>query len=99
MIRLGTILLCLVPFVAMAQDAKRGRQLTQVWCANCHKLGQSDGAARIGGVPTLTTIAANPATSPASLRRYLSSEHARMPAFPVSEDLDDVIAYIISLRR
>lgn len=99
MIRLGTIVLCLMPLVAVAQDAKRGRQLTQVWCANCHKVGQPDGAARIADIPTLTTIAANPATSPDWLRRYLSSDHARMPAFPISADQDDVIAYIMSLRK
>jgi mono/diheme cytochrome c family protein len=99
MIRLGTVLLCLMPMFAMAQDARRGRQLTQAWCAACHKLGQPDGPARIGGAPTFIAIAANPATTPASLRRYLSSEHARMPAFPVSEDQDDVIAYIVSLQK
>ncbi|MEI6201643.1 MAG: cytochrome c [Enhydrobacter sp.] len=99
MLRFSVFLAFLMPMVAMAQDAQHGRQLAQVMCTSCHKVGQTGSAARIGGVPTLLAIAENPETSPDSLRRYLSSTHASMPAFSTSEDRADMITYIMSLRK
>jgi mono/diheme cytochrome c family protein len=89
-------LLLLTTFpAALAQqfgDPAAGERLAATNCAQCHGV---DPAA-----PALTAIAATPATTQASLSAFLQTPHASMPSLVFSgAELNDLIAYILSLRR
>lgn len=93
------LLLFAVPVAADAADLDRGRELATRWCANCHVADRASPAGRADGLPTLPAIAANPATTAASLRGIMSAPHGRMPDLSIgAKDQDDLIAYILSLR-
>jgi mono/diheme cytochrome c family protein len=76
----------------------RGQSLTQAWCMACHTVGPLTGSAQ----PNLDfeAIARMSSTTELSLRVFLGSSHRGMPNIIVKgRDLDDIIAYILSLRR
>ena len=80
---------------ALAQplgDPAAGERLAAANCAQCHG---ADPAA-----PALAAIAAMPSTTQASLNAFLQTPHAKMPNLIFSgAELNDLIAYILSLRR
>ncbi len=82
---------------ALAQqigDPAAGERLAGANCAQCHG---SDGAQ--GAAPALAAIAAMPSTTQASLSAFLQTPHASMPSLIFSgAELNDLIAYILSLR-
>lgn len=93
------VMLLLLPGAAGAADLDRGRELAARWCANCHVVDRTAPAGRADGLATLPAIAANPATTAASLRGVMSAPHGRMPDLSIgAKDQDDLIAYILSLR-
>jgi hypothetical protein len=64
----------------------------------CHAVGPLGGSAR----PDLDfqAIARMPSTTELSLRVFLQSSHRGMPNIIVKgRDLDDIVAYIVSLKR
>jgi len=80
-----------------ADTISRGRSLTQLWCMRCHAVGPLGGSAR----PDLDfeAIARMPSTTELSLRVFLQSNHRSMPNIIVKgRDLDDITAYILSLK-
>jgi cytochrome c len=79
-------------------DAARGHELAQAWCASCHAVEKftvpSDHRA-----PAFTAIAAMRSMTPLAIRVFLQSSHEPMPNFILKhQDIDDLAAYIISLR-
>ncbi len=93
------LLLMLLPDLAAAADVDRGRALAERWCVNCHTVSRTPPAARADGLATLPAIAADPRTTPATLRGIMSAPHGRMPDLSLgARDQDDLIAYILSLR-
>ena len=81
-------------------DAAAGRQLAEAWCSNCHivSVGQQRGTST--GAPTFAAIAAQKAITPMALRAFLQTPHQRMPDLHLTRnEIDDVSAYILSLRR
>jgi mono/diheme cytochrome c family protein len=83
-------------------DQVAGAALARSWCANCHVVGRDAGPSPASGdaAPTFASIAAMPSTTALSLRVFLQTPHRRMPDFSLSRtETDDVIAYILSLRR
>lgn len=91
--------LAVVPAVAAAQDIDRGRALAERWCGNCHVVDRTAATATANGLPTLPAIAADPKTTPATLRGFMTVAHGRMPDFSLgARDQDDLTAYILSLR-
>jgi cytochrome c len=76
----------------------RGQSLAQEWCMRCHAVGPLGGGVR----PDLDfeTIARMPSTTALSLRVFLQSNHRGMPNIIVKgRDLDDIITYLLSLKR
>jgi hypothetical protein len=54
----------------------------------------------VAAAPTFPAIASSPGMSPIALRVALQSTHRTMPNLALTAvELDDVIAYILSLRR
>src|SRR5690349_23164029 len=99
MSRLAVFLALLLPATAVAQDAERGHQLAQRWCAGCHTVERSPAAARADGIPSFPAIAKMPGISADRLRAAMNPTHGRMPDLSLSKrDQDNLAAYILSLR-
>jgi cytochrome c2 len=76
-----------------------GHQIAITICGNCHEDPSSSRKITVG--PKLEDIANRPSTTALSLNEFLRSRHkGRMPNFLLSRaHTDDVIAYILSLKR
>jgi mono/diheme cytochrome c family protein len=87
------------PAIAQALDSgnvSSGRQIAATICGSCHEI--SSGRTAVG--PTFEDIANLPSTTGISLKVFLRSNHRNMPNFIISNtDTDDVIAYILSLKK
>ena len=76
-----------------------GRKVAATICANCHEISPTNYPTTVIG-PKFDDIANLPSTTALSLKVFLRSSHNRMPNFILSnDDTDDVIAYILSLKR
>jgi mono/diheme cytochrome c family protein len=81
-------------------DAVAGRQLAEGWCGSCHVAGPDAERGTSNGAPTFTAVARMKSTTPLSLRAFLLTPHARMTDLHLTRDeIDNVSAYILSLRR
>jgi mono/diheme cytochrome c family protein len=84
---------------AESGDAARGRALAERFCAKCHAIAPG----RTGpepAVPTFMRMAADPENTRASLRQFITIPHFEMPPQSLTTaEIDDVIAYILSMRR
>jgi mono/diheme cytochrome c family protein len=85
------------PAAAAAQaagDAARGQGLVEAECLSCH--GDPSRAPR---APDFREVAGLPSTTELSLGVFMRTSHPSMPNIILSPaDLDDVIAYILSLK-
>jgi mono/diheme cytochrome c family protein len=78
-------------------DVAAGRQLVQASCSTCHEERRQMSAPQSG--PSLQAIAAMPSTTSMSLHVFLLTPHGNMPNYRLSpQEIDDVVAYILSLR-
>ena len=96
--------LAALPGMALAQmepgDPAAGQRLAATWCANCHRIAPAGPGPATDMAPSFAAIAALPSTTSMSLRAYLRTPHANMPDYRLSrEELDDIVAYLLSLRR
>ncbi len=82
-----------------AGDASSGRRLADAWCTECHSIERA--TARTGKIaPDFTAIADRQGTTALSLKAFLQSTHRTMPNFIIEpRDADNIIAYILNLRR
>lgn len=80
-------------------DPAAGLEYARAICADCHDVEREwDELAAFYG-PPFVDIAALPSTTGMSLRAFLLSPHENMPNLILTDDaLDDVIAYILSLK-
>jgi mono/diheme cytochrome c family protein len=89
--------------VLAAGDTSRiaaGKVLAKGWCAHCHVVSEDQRIAPVEGVPTFFAVANDPSTTDTSLRVFLVSPHVVMPDFMLTrKETDEIIAYILSLRR
>lgn len=84
---------------ALAQDPAAGRRLAEAQCSSCHAIGPGQSGPVLPGVTPFQAVAERPATTSLSLQVLLRTPHAHMPAIVLDgQRLDDVIAYILSLR-
>jgi cytochrome c len=103
--RLATpaLLLAVSATPALAQNAGdtfAGRRLAETWCSTCHVVTATQTQATSTGAPPFQAIAAQKAFTPMALNAFLQTPHHRMPDLHLTRDeIDDVSAYIISLRR
>ncbi len=81
-------------------DAAAGRHLAETWCSTCHVVTPTTQRGASNGAPTFAANARKKSTTPLSLRAFLQTPHERMPDLHLSRDeIDDLTAYILSLRR
>lgn len=89
-------------FVAVHADAAsvaRGKALVRQDCASCHAV-EPGGTSPNAKAPTFAAVANEPSATPYSLHVFLQTTHATMPNFVInSDDIDDIVAYIESLKQ
>jgi len=80
-------------------QTNRGRALAERWCAKCHAIAPG----RQGpepGIPSFMLMADDPENTREALRQFITLPHFEMPPqILTTAEIDDVIAYILSLRR
>ncbi len=81
-------------------DARRGRDYAEAVCAQCHAVKPAEMTSpRLEATP-FSVFAQAPGLNETALGVFLQTPHADMPNLIVSgQDRDDLIAYIIGLRR
>ena len=78
-------------------NAASGAEIARTWCRNCHVIDSSATEAS-DAVPSFPAIAKRPATTEDALRTFITVPH-RMPNFQLTpQQIDDVTAYILSLK-
>ena len=81
-------------------DPEEGHRLATAWCSNCHVVDPQAQSGTSTGAPTFSAIAQMKSVTPMGLSVFLQTPHWRMPDLHLSrEEKDDLIAYILSLRR
>jgi mono/diheme cytochrome c family protein len=94
------LLFALISYGAAAQGVTTGQALAERWCKSCHVIDRAAQWGAADGVPSFPAIASRPSTTPASLDRFLSSGHTRMPDFSLGHyERAALVEYILSLRR
>ena len=84
----------------MPGDIARGQVLSEAWCSSCHLVSAADRTRASDGPPSFEAIARQPSTTSTGLRVYLQTPHPRMPNDVLSgTQTDDIVAYILSLKR
>lgn len=80
-------------------DGTSGYRLASAWCAECHAIEPS--AVSIGKpAPPFVEIANLSSTTELALKVFLQTNHRSMPNFILKPgDTDDLVAYILSLKR
>ena len=87
------------PAAAESGNAARGRALAEQFCAKCHAIAPGR-ANPEPNAPGFVRMAADPEQTRASLRQFIMLPHFEMPAQTITTaEIEDVIAYILSLRR
>ena len=81
-------------------DAKRGGEYAKKVCSECHGVSASDEQSPDFMAPTFREVANTKGITERALYVWLQSgNHESMPNFIIDpRDLDDVIAYIMSMR-
>ena len=90
-------------FQAHAQeqgDVSRGKAYAAQVCAECHAIGGGDALSPNIAAAPFKDIAARPEMTAMAISVWLQSEHENMPHIvPKAEELNDLIAYMMSLKE
>ena len=98
-VSLGMVLTMLLPIHAefLRGDARAGHVLAKAWCTGCHRV---DSETFGMFAADFAEVAKLPSTTALSLKVFLQTSHKNMPDFTLTRgEADDVIAYILSLKR
>lgn len=96
---LGLALCGVMPAQAqVAGDPREGRKVAESLCASCHMIERTARDDR-RTPPDLAAIADMKSTTATALRVFLQTPHGNMPRYQLAPaEMDDVIAFILSLR-
>ncbi len=79
-------------------DAAAGQRLVEERCNACHAMDRRKSASQ--EAPSLEAVARMSSTTSLSLHAFLLTSHPSMPNYKLTErEVDDVVAYILSLRH
>ena len=91
-----------VPAYAQAEefgDANLGRDFAEEMCIDCHAVRAESTVSPRLDAPAFNEIARMPSTTRTALTAWFQTPHPTMPNLILSaEDVDNVIAYILSLK-
>lgn len=80
-------------------DKDRGHAYAKKFCTDCHAIEKDDNLL-LGDIPTFQEVANSDGMSPRALVVWLRTSHPTMPNYVIPpDDIDDIVAYIMSLRR
>lgn len=80
-------------------DARRGLAYAQKTCSGCHNVLRTEAASPIRQATPFKKIANTPGMSITALTVWSRTTHPTMPNLVIeANDMDDLIAYILSLR-
>ncbi|WP_339083683.1 cytochrome c [Hyphomicrobium sp. ghe19] len=81
-------------------NADIGRIFALDHCSECHAVKENEVLSPNAGAPSFTSVANTSGMTGLALSAWLDTAHPTMPNFILSkQNRDDVIAYIISLKR
>lgn len=81
-------------------NAKDGLRFAQSICAECHAVRDGERASPNVQAPTFTNVANTPGMNAMALEVWFQTPHPTMPNLKFSnQQSDDVIAYILTLRK
>ena len=81
-------------------NAKEGLVFAQSVCAECHAVRGGERASPKAQAPSFTIVANTPGMNAMALEVWFQTPHPTMPNLKFSnEDSDNIIAYILSLRK
>ena len=102
---IGGLFLVLTASNANAQqlgDPIAGKRFALLTCSECHMVAVGQSGLYRADAPPFPDLANMPSTTALSLRVFLQTPHAKrsMPDLVLTENqMDDIIAYILSLRQ
>lgn len=106
---LGLILLSAMSVASLVQaagvpDPVSGKKFAEIECGRCHVIeeqaGKAPPARTPGAAPHFKTIAFDPLMTADKLRDKLKMPHGAMANILLAEkDIDNIISYIIGMRR
>jgi mono/diheme cytochrome c family protein len=77
----------------------RGQRVAEAICAECHAIQKGATRSTNANAPTFQTLAKTPGMTATAFRVWLRSSHKEMPNIMLkSEEVDDVIAYVQTLK-
>jgi mono/diheme cytochrome c family protein len=80
-------------------DARKGLSYAQKICSACHNVLRTESSSPNAQAPPFKRIANTPGMSITALTVWSRTSHPTMPNLVIApEDMDDLIAYILSLR-
>ncbi len=80
-------------------DAYSGREFALRYCSDCHVVAEGQPRPATDGAPPFASVARSKGVSNLTLRVFLQMPHTRMPNIVLDRmAIDDVVAYILSLR-
>ena len=82
---------------AAARDVKAGYIVAQRFCASCHEIEK--GRFRNDMSPSFAAIPSRPTTTTTELEMLLSNPYYGKPDFLTLQEIEDVSAYIFSLKE
>lgn len=100
--RYAVAIIALCSVLSAAGDAQaaaaRGEALAQSWCSQCHAV-KADQSSPNPAAPRFSDVAAEPSITEYALRAFLKTSHLTMPNIMIkSDDMDDLIGYILSFK-
>ena len=99
-VAVGTIVFSAVATqAAQIGSIEEGLAIARERCAVCHLVVKENGRSINEKAPTFARIANVPGMTPSALRVALNTSHSTMPNLVIKDDdVDSIIAYILSLR-
>ena len=81
-------------------DASKGFTYAREVCAECHAIGRGEKSSPDPKAPSFEDIANSSGVTGISLAAMLHAVHENMPGFAMAlDERDNIIAYILSLKR
>ena len=81
-------------------NVRDGLRFAQTVCAECHAVRDGERASTKAQAPTFTSVANTPGMNAMALEVWFQTPHPTMPNLKfTNQESDDVIAYILSLRK
>ncbi len=97
-----TLALATVATAALAQegDPKKGAEFAEKNCTGCHAVRPGQNASPLHTAPSFTAVANSPGMTSIALTAFFRTSHKNMPNFIIaSKDIEDINAYILSLKE